>query len=75
MGRCVQCDGLTNETHNEGAEATPVHEGHYPRRLQDLNPDDAEDEHVAETVKILREHQKVIMDHLSRKDRVVMELK
>jgi len=53
-------------TRNE--EATLFHGGQYPRRVREATPDDAEDEHVAETVRILREQQKDIMHHLSRQD-------
>ncbi|XP_075101815.1 uncharacterized protein LOC142177243 [Nicotiana tabacum] len=52
-----------------------VHGGQYPEHVRETTPDDAEDEHVAETVRIPREQQKAIMGHLSRQDQVMMELR
>lgn len=47
-----QHDDSTNETRNE---ATLVCEGNYPRHVRGPTPHDTEDEHVVETVKILRD--------------------
>jgi len=70
-----QRDGSTSETRNEGDEKTPVREGLYPRHVRRPTPDVADDEHVRETVKILREQHRKIMNHLSRQDQVMTESK
>ncbi|XP_070050724.1 uncharacterized protein [Nicotiana tomentosiformis] len=67
-----QHEALISDTHNERDEATPVHRGKYPRHVWEPTPDDVEEEHVEEKVRILSEHQKAIMSHLSRKDQVMM---
>lgn len=64
-----------NDTHNEGGETTPVREGLYSPYVREPTPDDAEEEHVAETIRIVREQQKAIKGHLSRQDQVMTELK
>lgn len=55
-----------SDTRNEGDEATPIHGRQYPRHVREETPDDAEDEHVVESVRILKEKQKAIMGHFSR---------
>lgn len=67
-------DDSINETHNEGDETTPIQEGQYHWHVREPTPYDAEEEHVMEIVEILRERQKEIMKHLSRLDRLLIEL-
>lgn len=57
-----------SDIRNKGDVATAIHGGQYPRYVREAIPDDAEDEHVAETIRILRKQQKAIMAHLSKHD-------
>ena len=50
----LQRDDSTIETRNEGDETTPLREEQNPRHVRSPIPDDADDEHVVEMVKILR---------------------
>ncbi|XP_070032068.1 uncharacterized protein [Nicotiana tomentosiformis] len=64
-----------SDTRNEGNDATPVHDSRYPRQVREATPDDTDEEHVADAVRILQEQQTVTLGHLTRQDQVMTELK
>ncbi|XP_070045710.1 uncharacterized protein [Nicotiana tomentosiformis] len=46
-----------------------------PKLVRDATPDDAEEEHVVEVIRVLQEQQEVILGHLTRWDKVMTEIK
>ncbi|XP_070036940.1 uncharacterized protein [Nicotiana tomentosiformis] len=64
-----------SDTHNEENGATPVHDRQYPRHVRETTPDDADEEHVVDAVRVLQEQQAIILGHLTRHDKVMTELK
>ncbi|XP_075097903.1 uncharacterized protein LOC142175223 [Nicotiana tabacum] len=53
-----------SDTRNEGNETTQVHDRRYPRQVRETTPDDANEEQVADAVRILQEQQAIILAHV-----------
>ncbi|XP_070046739.1 uncharacterized protein [Nicotiana tomentosiformis] len=64
-----------SDTCNEGNDATLVHDRRYPRQVREATPDDADEGHVADAVRVLQEQQAITLGHLTRQDQVMTELK
>ncbi|XP_070042754.1 uncharacterized protein [Nicotiana tomentosiformis] len=75
QGEQPHFDDSISDTRNEGNDATPVFDGRYTRQVRETTDDDADEEHVADAVRVLQEQQAIILGHLMRQDQVMMELK